>query len=631
MRVVVQNMLKNQRTVAYEGQAGFRIGRDKACAVCLESTAAVTRIQPVHAEVERGSGGWELRVLPGAAPLVVDQQKVPAGSAVVLRHGSEVRIEQFLVTLDMQGEGPVSETPGAADVNRVQQELHTAVVRQLDLRRQGSSLQANQGTLEQINAIIDELINTEFNDQLFGNAAVTERLLLMDTRIRLVAKLASADRVADDEAPREDLPGVNKGLEELADGFVMRLARTLGLSLDADALQRDMETVDERFEQVAPPALAELPKNVRTYLVSRYLKKVLNDMIFGLGPLQDLLDTPNISEIMIISPELVYVERSGQVVESDSKFLGDEALLNVIERIVAPLGRRIDRSSPLVDARLSDGSRVNAVIPPIALKGPCLTIRRFPKHRVTIESLVKWRSLPRGAVALLDAAVKMPKNILVAGGTGSGKTTMLNALSVMIPHDDRIVTIEDAAELQLQQEHVVSLETKPPNVEGKGAYTIRDLVKNSLRMRPDRIVVGECRGEEAFDMLQAMNTGHDGSMTTIHSNSAADAISRVETMVLMAADLPLAAVRRQIAQAIDIIVFVGRLKGGRRMTLQITEVIGQHPRTGEVETRDIFAKVGEGKEAELVPTGYMPSFLGEAVERGLLEPGVWVGIEEGAA
>lgn len=621
MRVVVQDTLKNTRSVPYKGQAGFKIGRDPSCEICLDSAM----VSKQHARVERSSAGWEIRVATEARPLRVDDQWVEGGKTWLLKDGSEIHIAQFVLVFEAEA-GEETQVKGSAeDVNRVQQDLHTAVIRQLDMRRTAATgLENSARSIEQINAIIDELLRAEFKPRVFDDRDVRKRLLSMDLRRRLVLRLGGSRDIEVGQSI-EKLPGENTALESVAEQTVDRVVKQLGLQLDKTTVASDMDLVDEHFEAVMDRIVSELTENLQVYIITRYLKKVLHDMIFGLGPLQDLLDTPNISEIMIVSPELVYVERGGQVVESDSKFLGDEALLNVIERIVAPLGRRIDRSSPLVDARLKDGSRVNAVIPPIALKGPCLTIRRFPAHRVTISDLIKWKSLTSGAAALLDAAVKMPKNVIVAGGTGSGKTTMLNCLSAMIPHDDRIVTIEDAAELQLQQEHVVSLETKPPNVEGKGAYTIRDLVKNALRMRPDRIVVGECRGEEAFDMLQAMNTGHDGSMTTIHSNSAQDAISRVETMVLMAADLPLQAVRRQIGQAVDIIVFVGRLKNGRRMTIQITEVVGLNPQTGEVETRDIFRKVGEGNDAILTPTGYMPSFLGEAVERGLLDVDRWFG------
>jgi pilus assembly protein CpaF len=276
-----------------------------------------------------------------------------------------------------------------------------------------------------------------------------------------------------------------------------------------------------------------------------------------------------------------------------------------------------------VDARLRDGSRVNAIIEPLAVKGPCITVRKFPTFHVSVNDLLNWRSVTTSAIALLRACVLHRANLLVSGGTSSGKTTLLNVLSGMIPANERLITIEDSAELRLQQEHVVTLETKPANAEGAGEFTIRDLVKNALRMRPDRIIVGEVRGDEAVDMLQGMNTGHRGSMTTIHANTAADAISRLETMVLMGADIPLTAVRRQIASAIHLIVHTDRMPNGRRLVSQISEVTGLHPITGEVETRDIMRASEATGTWVLRPTGYMPTFLGEMVDHGHLELQSW--------
>src|SRR5262249_1820379 len=278
-------------------------------------------------------------------------------------------------------------------------------------------------------------------------------------------------------------------------------------------------------------------------------------------------------EIMVVDKDRIFVEKAGVLQNSGRRFISDEVTLAIIERIVARVGRRIDRSSPLVDARLADGSRVNAVIPPVAVSGPCLTVRKFPARKLTVADLVEKGSLSKSAAAFLRSAVLARKNILVSGGTGTGKTTLLNCLSDFIPDKERIVTVEDTAELQLQKEHVVRMETKLANVEGAGAYTIRDLVRNALRMRPDRIVVGECRGPEALDMLQAMNTGHDGSMTTIHANTAGDVILRLEVLVQMAAELSMASIHRQIGSAIDLVVQLARLRDGRRVDSQITQFV----------------------------------------------------------
>ncbi len=353
----------------------------------------------------------------------------------------------------------------------------------------------------------------------------------------------------------------------------------------------------------------------------------LADEALGLGPLERFLADPTISEIMVVDPQTIYIEQKGKLTLSEVTFTDDDRVRGVIERIVTPLGRRIDESSPLVDARLKDGSRVNAVIRPIALRGACITIRKFSRTPLTLADLTKFGALTERMGRFLVRSVHAKKNIVISGGTGSGKTTLLNCLSGAIPVDERIVTIEDAAELQLKQPHVVSLETRPPNLEGRGEYTIRDLVKNALRMRPDRIVVGECRGGEALDMLQAMNTGHDGSLTTTHANSPPEAISRLETLVLMAGvDLPLRAIREQIASSVHLIVQQSRLSDGARKVTAITEVIGIDD-NGDIEVRPIFefVRTGTGPNGKVVgehrATGYLPSYLQDFIVMNLVKKG----------
>jgi pilus assembly protein CpaF len=347
----------------------------------------------------------------------------------------------------------------------------------------------------------------------------------------------------------------------------------------------------------------------------------------GLGPLERLLADPSITEVMVVDPATIYAERDGQLELTETRFTDEERVRAVIERIVTPLGRRIDESQPLVDARLPDGSRVNAIIRPLALRGSCITIRRFPKRRLTVDDYVRRGSLTPRIAKFLERAVIAKKNILISGGTGSGKTTLLNVLSGSIPPRERIVTIEDAAELQLHQPHVVSLETKPANMEGKGAFSIRDLVKNALRMRPDRIVVGECRGGEALDMLQAMNTGHDGSLTTIHANSPVEALARLETLVLMSGvELPSLAIREQVARSIHVVVQQTRLTDGSRKITSVAEIDGLDA-SGRFEVRPIFEfeQTGVGRDGQVIgdfhATGYLPSFLDELLARGLIQPG----------
>jgi pilus assembly protein CpaF len=352
--------------------------------------------------------------------------------------------------------------------------------------------------------------------------------------------------------------------------------------------------------------------------------EVLNE-VFGLGPLEPLLADPTVSDILVNTHKHVYVERRGMLERTSVQFRDDAHVMSIIDRIVAAIGRRVDESSPMVDARLSDGSRVNAIIPPLSIDGPCLSIRRFGHDRLAAEDLIRNNSLTQPMLELLQGCVKARLNILISGGTGAGKTTFLNVLSSYISNRERIVTIEDAAELQLKQEHVVRLETRPPNVEGKGAVQQRQLVINSLRMRPDRIIIGEVRGEEALDMLQAMNTGHDGSITTIHANSPRDALSRLETMVAMAGlNLPDSAIRRQIASALDVVVQVTRLSDGTRKITSLAEITGME---GEIVTmQDIFSfrKRGIKETGEVLgdfePTGIRPKFAERLAVTGIHLP-----------
>ncbi len=357
-------------------------------------------------------------------------------------------------------------------------------------------------------------------------------------------------------------------------------------------------------------------------------EQIIRDMVdevLGLGPIEPLLKEETVTEIMVNGPKQVYVERMGKLTLTDVQFRDDAHVMHIIERIVSPLGRRIDESSPLVDARLPDGSRVNAIIPPLALKGPTVTIRKFSKIPLTIQNLISFETMTADMSQFIKACVEGRMNIVVSGGTGSGKTTTLNVLSAFIPSDERIVTIEDAAELQLRQEHVVTLESRPPNIEGKGQIAIRELVRNSLRMRPDRIVVGEVRGGEALDMLQAMNTGHDGSMTTGHANSPRDMLSRLETMVLMAGvELPVKAIREQIASAIDVIVHQARLRDGSRKITHITEVQGMEGDVIVMQDIFTFDQTGKDQNGRIIgafhPSGIRPKFMEKLDSNGIVLP-----------
>ena len=427
--------------------------------------------------------------------------------------------------------------------------------------------------------------------------------------------------------PPDPLAGVRRQVkEQIQRELIARLdlKRLTVAGVDRAGLERQAtDKIHEIVEQVRKSG--KLPKGIDA---DRLEREVFNEAL-RLGPLEELLADDTVTEIMVNGPHRVYVERGGKIQLTDLQFLDDASVMAIIERIVSPIGRRIDESQPYVDARLADGSRVNAIIPPLALSGPTVTIRKFAKKTLTVEDFIRFGTWSRNAAEFMKACVIMRKNIIVAGGTGSGKTTLLNLLSGFIPHDERIVTVEDAAELRLVQPHVVRLEARPPNIEGRGAVTIRDLVKNCLRMRPDRIIVGECRGGEALDMLQAMNTGHDGSLTTVHANSPRDVISRLETMVLMSGmELPSRAIREQIASAVDVIIHESRLSDGSRKVVAISEVTGLDGQN--VVMQDIFTFRQSGVDEQgrvhgvFRPTGAVPTFYEHLKSRGLrLDPAMF--------
>lgn len=428
------------------------------------------------------------------------------------------------------------------------------------------------------------------------------------------------NRTAAPEIPRQQ-----ETYQDLKKRVQTKLIAGMEPTMDPSKTAEVRRTIQDLFEQILSEENIVLSRPERARMLEQVAAEIL-----GYGPLQILLEDEAITEIMVNGAKNIYVERQGKIARVPTTFESNDHVMRIIERIVSPLGRRIDESSPYVDARLPDGSRVNAVIQPISLVGPVLTIRKFAKKPITIEQLIQWGSITPEAIDFLKACVSSRLNVIVSGGTGSGKTTLLNILSSFIPDDERIVTIENAAELQLRQEHVVTLESRPPNIEGKGEITIRALVINALRMRPDRIIVGECRGDEALDMLQAMNTGHDGSMTTAHSNSPRDTLSRLETMVMMAGmDLPVRAIREQVSSAVDVIVHQERMRDGTRKVVNITEVSGME---GDViTTMDIFAFVQENIEnnrivGRLRPTGLRPKFMEKIEAAGIRLPASIFGV-----
>src|SRR5437879_5487191 len=413
----------------------------------------------------------------------------------------------------------------------------------------------------------------------------------------------------------------NKSFEELKRLIHGKLVDKLDLSrvsdLAGDTLRREIRLVIKRLCDTENPLLNRMERE-------RLIDEVL-DETFGFGPLEVLLKDPTISDILINGPHKIYVERRGKMEKTDVKFRDNDHLMQIIDRIRSKVGRRVDDTSPMVDARLPDGSRVNAIIPPLALDGPTMSIRRFGSNPLKLEDLLNYKAFTPEMAMLLEACIKARLNMVISGGTGCGKTTLLNTMSSFIPHDERIITIEDAAELQLQQDHIVRLETRPPNIEGKGMVTTRDLVRNALRMRPERIIIGECRGGEALDMLQAMNTGHAGSMTTLHANTTRDAQARLETMIMMAGmELPMKAMRQQIASAVDMIVQANRLQGGPRKVTSITEVMNMEQDIIIMQEIFRFKQLGIDQNGrafgQFEATGVRPSFMQRMEASGMKLP-----------
>ena len=620
MKVWFNKIHDSRRSMVEITDSVIHIGRDPVNTIVLQSPLVSKR----HAVVTTTGGKLRLENV-GLNGCLVGDREVLGGEAVEFEPGQAVRIWPYSLLFETETQAVITMAQMASHLRslmaNLELKIHRRLLERLDLyelesRRAGS----NDGILLLENHIED--ICREL--QLFGpeNAPVLEEITGLTLHDYLINQLILEGGRFATTAPAGltqnefDIPATLIAERESELQNLLRFTRDK-LRLDGEPdLSARISRVEAQFPQVFPLVRPHLHNELRRYLILRTLKKDLKDTVFGFGPLQDLIRAPTITEIMVVKSDSIYVERDGVLELSGRRFISDKVTESIIERIVAQVGRRIDKSQPLVDARLPDGSRVNAIIPPLAIRGPCLTIRKFPAHRYTMDDLVELRSLTPSAAMFLRACVIDRKNVLVSGGTGTGKTTMLNVLSSFIPVKERIVTIEDTTELQLHQDHVVTLETKQANVEGMGAYTIRDLVKNALRMRPDRILVGECRGAEAVDMLQAMNTGHDGSMTTVHANTSEEVIKRLEVLVLMAVELPVASIHRQIASALNVIVQITRLPGGRRAVTQISELAGLDPDTHELIIHDIY-NMRDGET--LRPTGYLPTFVESLIHKKLLQ------------
>ncbi len=621
MKIWFNKINESRRQMVELDGAEIRIGRESTNNVVLKSPL----VSRSHAVVRRVDGQLELENV-GVNSCLVGETEVLGGERIRFDIGVKVRIWPYTLSFETENTASISRSELEAHLRGIVAELelriHKKLLERLDLYEMET---ARGGDLTNSILLLENNIEDVCRElEVFGmkNEALLEEITGLGMRDHLVNQLimeTDEDQVFDLAqltSNEFDVPAtlVPERETELH-GLLQFLREKLRLEKLPDITSK-IHCVEEQFDGVFHLVRPHLHGELRKYLILRMLKKDLKDIVFGFGPLQDLLRAPTISEIMVVKSDQIYVESNGIIEKSGRRFISEKVTESIIERIVAQVGRRIDKSQPLVDARLPDGSRVNAVIPPLAVRGPCLTIRKFPIQRMTMDDLIENGTITQSAAKFLRACVIDRRSILVSGGTGSGKTTTLNVLSSFIPYKERIITIEDTSELRMHQEHVVSMETKPANIEGTGQYTIRDLVRNALRMRPDRIIVGECRGGEALDMVQAMNTGHDGSMTTVHANSSLEVIQRLELLMLMGAELPMSSIHRQIASAIAIVVHIDRLPTGRRVVSQVSEVTGVHPETVEVMVSDIFNR-RDGKN--LLPTGRLPTFIDSLVEKELLE------------
>lgn len=595
-----------------------RIGRAPENDIVLDSHYVPSEAAVLYCR----DGRWELHAL---CPNVVQVggETLYAGDSRGIEGGQQIVLFPYTLVLDFGDRQEMTEGQRLGALQRQWSnelvDIHAELLSKMDLtgererilRFDDEYMLVLERNIEQI-AWLRETFSPKSSDLVAFAAGLCCRGALIDS-LTETARTAASDVWRPGNHGNRMVSRVPAREEELQHA-VLLVAERLRLS-SCEGVSQQHELIDRGFWAAWKGLSERLHNDFKLYLAQRQLIKEIEDILFGYGPLEDLLRTPTVSEIMVVDSDHIYLEKQGVIQDSGRRFVSDDVTVAIIQRIVAKVGRLIDKSRPLVDARLADGSRVNAIIPPLAVSGPCLTIRKFPERRLQIDDLVKKKTLTRTVAEFLRAAVFVRKNILIAGGTGTGKTTLLNCLSDYIPDHERIVTIEDTAELQICKTHVVRLETRESNVEGTGAYTIRDLVRNALRMRPDRIIVGECRGPEALDMLQAMNTGHDGSLTTIHANTPADVVLRLEVLVQMAADLPVASIHRQIASAIDLIVQLTRLRDGRRVISEVAEVLTAKF-DGEIRVKPLFVLDGRDDSPELTPTGAIPSFMDELINVG---------------
>jgi Flp pilus assembly CpaF family ATPase len=619
VEIWIYNQYTDQRETCQTSDASVTIGRDEGNEVTLRSPFVSRR----HARIQFEGGSFFIESL-GQNGLVVANKPLAPKQKRKIGYGDEIRIGEFSLYM-MQ---PSAKRLAAAEratsprkrVIELEQAMHAELLDRLNLRVTGQAGAADEKLAALIKRHLADIIETHLDKVDKPMRRYLVQSYLWRSVVTELARRSTGKLMYSYGFENSDV--TNPKFEEAVGRIIGDVVGAYPLRLRPHTLKDDVALIEDDWSSQLKTIGPRISPELHEYIVRRLLSKEIEDVVLGYGPLQDLLEMPNINEIMVVGKDRIYIEKDGVLQNTGRSFFSDQIVESIIERIITPVGRRIDRSSPLVDARLADGSRVNAVIHPLSLSGPMLTIRKFASIPFTIDDLIERGTINDSVAGFLRACVIGRKNILISGGTASGKTTTLNVLSNFIPEEERIITIEDSAELQLHQEHLARLETRPANIEGKGAYTIRDLVKNALRMRPDRVIVGEVRGAEALDMLQAMNTGHDGSLSTIHANNPDDTMLRLETMVLMAVEMPVRAIREQIVAAIDLVVQIARLPTGQRRVTHVSEVVGIDLETDRIITEDIFL-FRKGKDRPGSPgffrhTGYIPEFTEQLVDNGFM-------------
>ena len=612
-----------RKTLRVEGTP-ITIGRDGGCTLTLRGPF----VSRQHARIRLQGNQLYVDNLSRSMLRVANRDVLP-GRPARLDFGDELQIAQYSLAPVRPGRIGSDQQQRRRLQNRLvafEQRVHAELIERLNLRITGPLAKDDPAYVAQIAEHLEGILDhraAELDDELVRHMVRMHLQRRVDAEVvRQAAGQVQTEYRADTlGADGHDARPEDAAAERTLAELVQSIVDALPLRLDPTTIQDDLAAAEVAFDPGGAGfehALQQIAPRLRQYIVRRVVAKDLKDIMLGLGPLEDLLQMANVTEIMVVGKDRIYVEKNGAVQRTTRSFFSDTELMGVIERILTPVGRRIDQASPLVDARLPDGSRVNVIIPPLSLVGPCITIRKFAWIPFTIDDLIERETISDRCARFLQGCVAGRKNIMVSGGTGSGKTTLLNTLCAYVRPAERIVTIEESAELRLPQPHVVGLEGRPANIEGRGAYTIRDLVRNALRMRPDRIIVGEVRGGEALDMLQAMNTGHDGSLTTIHANSPHHVAARLETMVLMAVDMPVRAIREQVVSAIDLIVQIARLPDGRRRVTHISEVAEIDLDTQRIRLQDIFT-LTDADQPRLRHTGYLPAFTQQMIDRELMD------------